>query len=160
MNKNIPPWRRHPAIARSIARRGLGDYRATDPHYASDDPNTHAPDGGYSEEHVFNRDARSDYELYTGPARRTTQYPFNIANVATLVLPANFRRTYLIVQNLSAAAVDLYIGFNSSVNAANGLRIIAGGNYLGDYACPTDDIWAFFNNAAVQPGIIVEGILA
>ena len=165
MKKYIPPSRRHPAIARSIQRRGgLGDLDrygvAVSPHYAKPDPNTHAPEGGYNEDHVFNRDARSDFELFTGPVRRMTQYSFSIANVATLILPANFRRTYLIVQNLSAAAVNLYLGFNSAVNASNGIRIAAGGNYLGDYNCPTDDIWVFFDNAAIQNGVVAEGILA
>jgi len=131
-------------------RRPLGDY--------AENPNTHPP-GHYDERTVFNRDARGDYELFLGPARRMAQYVFNGAAVATLALPANYRRSYLIIQN-NTAATNLYFGFGAGITDTTGFLILpAGGNFLADYNAPTDDIYIFFAGGAVLPCIIGEGVI-
>lgn len=132
------------------ARGGpLGDY--------AENPNTHPP-GHYDEREVFNRDASGDWELFLGPARRMAQYAFVGSATATLALPANYRRCYLLIQN-NTAATSLYFGFGAGITATTGFQILSGGgNFLADYNAPTDDIYIFFAGGALATCIIGEGV--
>ena len=131
---------------------GLPDY---EPY--GQNANTHPPKE-YSDREVFNRDARGDFELFLGPARKMAQYAFIGAATPLLALPANNRRAYLIVQNKSAAT-NLFIGFGAGIDITNGLLILPnGGNLLADENVPTDDIYIFFTAGAAQLCVICEGV--
>jgi hypothetical protein len=91
--------------------------------------------------------------------RKMAQYQFTGTGVPTLALPFNPKRTYLIVQNLSAAT-NLYLGFGAGATASNGILILPnGGNFLADYAVPMDDIYLFFAAGAAETAVICEGVL-
>jgi hypothetical protein len=81
-----------------------------------------------------------------------------VGDGSQLVLPSNPARVYLLVQNLGAAD-PLYINFGKDASAADGVRIVAGGNIILDYACPTDDVYAFMDAAAAQQFILVSRVI-
>ena len=138
--------------------RGLGDYGR--------DPNTTPRTGRYSERVVFNERGPEEFELLNGPRRAITQFPFQAGPVAIQILPENYRRFYLIIQNKSTTDTMFY-GYNSAVDANSGIGLAPGaagppqtpgGNTLNDYMCPTDAIWVFCATAA-QLGVCAEGVL-
>jgi hypothetical protein len=65
------------------------------------------------------------------------------ANVAQRVLPANRRRSMLIVQNLDATATNVaFVRFGTAPTATVGLQIQGNGGYLLlDYICPYTDVY-------------------
>ncbi len=144
----IPPGR---AVA---IRRGLGDY-------GQGDPNSNPP-GFYNERAVFG--GPEGFDLTNGPKRSMIQFSFAAGPVAVQILPANYRRSYLIIQNKSTTA-SMFFGFTSAIDANSGIGLAPGsagppqtpgGNYLGDYSVPTDEIWVFCATAA-QLGVCAEG---
>lgn len=148
---------------RNVIRRGmiprsrpLGDYGQTD-------PNANPP-GHYNERAVFG--GPEGFELASGPKRTMVQFAFQAGPAATQILPGNFRRFYLILQNKSTTDT-IFFGFSNAVNATSGIGlapgaagppVTPGGNYLGDYMVPTDEIWIFCATAA-QLGVCAEGVI-
>lgn len=136
--------------------RGFGNY-------GESDPNSNPPDF-YREKGLFN--GPEGFELINGPRRAITQFPFQAGPVATQILAENYRRFYLILQNLSVTDI-IFFGFAQSVNATTGFGltpgavgppVTPGGNLFSDYMCPTDAIWVFCAVAATA-GICAEGVL-
>ena len=86
-----------------------------------------------------------------------------IGTTSQRVIPANPIRTYLLVQNKSAAS-DIYINFGNSADSFNGIIIIPRGNYEfvgganGGPFCPSDSIHLQGAAAALEFAI-VEGAL-
>lgn len=114
------------------------------------------PPSAYSERHVFNEGSRA--LAFAGPWRKMAQYAFTGSAVPTLALPANHLRSYLIVQNRSAAT-NLFIGFGAAATETTGILILpGGGNYLADYMVPTDEIYIFFLAGAAETCVICEGV--
>lgn len=70
-----------------------------------------------------------------------------VAGVAVRVLPANPRRTGLLIQNKDTTSA-LFLGFGNSADA-NGLSVPAGGFVLFDFTTPAGEVYAF-SNANIQ----------
>lgn len=89
-----------------------------------------------------------------------TPFPFTIGTasnpVSPIIIPKNPSRAALLVQNLSGVT-NLLINFGAPANLNLGFIIVPGGAALFDQFTPTNDIYAFFNNAAPQSGVIFEG---
>ena len=110
----------------------------------------------YSESHVFNAGGRGGGKPLPLPRSvGMAQFAFTGQGTPQQALPQNLRRRYLIVQNVGA--VDAYLGFGSGATEGQGLIIIPGGNYLADYACPTDAIFLYFAGGAAENAILCEG---
>ena len=90
-------------------------------------------------------------------------YPFVATPVALIVIPANPRRAYVLIQNKDAAS-DLLVNFGQKPTAFNGVIIEPGGNYefvggsFGGAFVPSDSVWVL-GTAATQDGVLVEGVL-
>lgn len=91
-----------------------------------------------------------------------TLYPFSISNTSgngvgsVQLLSQNYRRQFLLVQNLSAAS-DLYINFGSDAGLNTGVKLTFGTGIVFDQKVPNNSIFLFFNAATFEPGIVVEG---
>ncbi|MGE0294716.1 MAG: hypothetical protein AB7P97_20385 [Hyphomonadaceae bacterium] len=112
---------------------------------------------------MFNERGPEGFELVNGPRRAFTQFPFTlVANTALKLLPANFARVSLIIQNGSTTDV-IFIGFGGGVSVLGGFGLIpgaaagGGGNFFGDYMVQTDDVWAICAAAAI--GVCGEGVM-
>lgn len=64
-----------------------------------------------------------------------------VAGVSIRVLPANPRRTGILIQNKDTTNA-LFIGFGNTADA-NALSIPAGGFILLDFTCPATEVYAF-----------------
>ena len=88
--------------------------------------------------------------------------PFVTDGTSQRVLPANPRRTYLIVQNKGADFI--YVNFSQAATTDNGLRIIAGGNYEiiggedGGSHVPRDDVFVLGAVAGLNC-VVSEGMI-
>jgi hypothetical protein len=71
-----------------------------------------------------------------------------LAGVAIRVLPANPRRTGLLIQNKDAAAT-LFFAFGNIADI-NGLQIAAGGGILYDFSTPATELYLFCAAANIQ----------
>ena len=118
-------------------------------------PSTRPYEQRYSERRVFNEDARADFEAYGPPQRNALMIPFLATNASQLIIPANYRRTMVIVQNLEAAGgLNLFVAFGTDASATNGFRVVPGGDFFSDYSALTDDVYVFFD----APGTFHRGI--
>lgn len=94
--------------------------------------------------------------LYTA-----SSFPFIVGNVSQQIIPANPRRSYLLIQNKSAAT--MFINFGSGASAFIGFRLLVGeslpftGGERGGSFCPADSIHVI-GAAANQEGVIIEGV--
>lgn len=69
-------------------------------------------------------------------------YPVQLTGGQALrVLPANLRRTGLIIQNRDTAN-PLFVGWGNSADA-NSFSIAAGGSILEDFTCPNTEVYLF-----------------
>lgn len=90
-------------------------------------------------------------------------YPFVATLVAQIIIPANPRRAYVLVQNKDAVN-DLLINFGQKPTAFNAVIIEPGGNYefvggsFGGAFVPSNSVWVL-GTAATQDGVLVEGVL-
>lgn len=141
--------------------RTLGDVRAMQRqfgNYSESDPNVTPQEPRYTESEVFNPPALALENVWQN-LNNALITPFDVANVSVQVISGNARRNGLMVQNQSAAGSDLYINFGNPASVASGLRLASGVTMLLDFWVPRNDIYVFFNNAAAQHGVIVEGTL-
>lgn len=123
-------------------------------------PTTPSPTGyRYDPRHIYGRRAPDESYFFSQRSQTfSTTFNYSLANGSVLVLPANPARVYLLVQNLGATD-PLFINFAKDAAPTDGVRIVAGGNIIMDYACPTDDIFAFMNSAAAEQFIVVSRII-
>lgn len=90
-------------------------------------------------------------------------YAFIIGDGETIkVLPANRRRTYLLIQNKNTAAIMFFdFGKNASTNSpeinGKGNYEAIGGSGAGTAFCPRDDVYVR-GSIANHTGVIIEGI--
>lgn len=88
-------------------------------------------------------------------------FPFSIGTTALRILPANPLRTYLIVQNKSAA--NIFINFGQNPTAFSSIIIFPSGNYeliggaTGGAFSPQDDVY-ILGAAASLDGVAGEGL--
>lgn len=110
-----------------------------------------------------NRNSFSVFPFVVGPAGTPIQ-----------VLPANSRRTYVLIQNQNpAGGFDCFVGFGRAPSGTGGVLIEprgyyeliggpAGGPMLttasGGSAVPADSVWIGGNGQAVV-GVVVEGVM-
>lgn len=95
---------------------------------------------------------------------RSTQAntPFIVGTVGIRVLPANPRRTYLLIQNKSADV--MYLNFGQQADLYNGIQISAGGAYeliggaTGGSHCPFDDVFVLGGSSDLA-GVVTEGMV-
>jgi len=89
-----------------------------------------------------------------------TPFPFTVGTtskqISPVIIPKNAQRAAMLVQNLSAAT-NLYINWGAPANLNLGFIIVPGGAALFDQFTPINDVYAFFNNAVPQSGVIFEG---
>jgi len=93
----------------------------------------------------------------------SAQFSFNASLVATRVVTANMRRTYLLIQNLEAAGGNpIYVGVGVEPSIGNGFVIAPDGGYIefiggadGGGFCPRSDIYVVSIGAAI--GVVLEG---
>lgn len=91
------------------------------------------------------------------------QYSFNAGLVATRIVAANMRRTYLLLQNLEAAGGNpIYVGVGVEPTIANGFLIAPDGGFIefiggagGGGYCPRSDIYVISTGPAI--GVALEG---
>ncbi len=92
-----------------------------------------------------------------------SNFPFVIGLTSERIIPANPLRSYLLVQNKSAAS-DMFINFGQKATTFNGVIIIPRGNYefiggaVGGSFVPSDSVW-LLGAAAGLEGVLVEGVL-
>lgn len=92
-----------------------------------------------------------------------SNYPFVVGTTAELIVPANSRRTYLLVQNKSTTD-DMFINFGQKATTFNGVIIIPRGNFefvggsFGGAFVPSDSIW-ILGAIAGMDGVLTEGVL-
>lgn len=90
-------------------------------------------------------------------------YPFVATLVAQILIPANPRRAYVLIQNKDPAN-DLLVNFGQKPTAFNSVIIEPRGNYefvggsFGGAFVPADSVWVL-GTAATQNGVLVEGVL-
>lgn len=137
-------------------RPGLGDY-------GNDDPNTLRPPVVYSEDDVFRSGIAISREVPTvvTPNRVTflvTPFSQNSAAGSQALLPANEMRRFLMVQNQSTVAI-MYVNFGVSASVNVGIELYPAQGIVFDLQVPSNAVYVFVNNAANQPGAIVEGAL-
>lgn len=99
-----------------------GAYR---PPQSQVNPATGAPADGYRNRNVAN----------TTPIQLVANAP------SIRVLPANPRRTGLLIQNKDTTA-DLFVGFGNAADQ-NSLSVAAGGYVLLDFTTPASEVYAF-----------------
>jgi hypothetical protein len=134
--------------------RALGEY-------SEDDANTHNQDR-YNERSVFYAPGGTEggFEIKNPPLIKNVNsfatYPFVIANTSFSILPANQKRSLLLVQNQSGTA-DLYVNFSSDAGVNNGILLVAGAAVILDTVCPNNSVAVFFDSATNEPGIVIEG---
>jgi len=75
------------------------------------------------------------------------------AGVPLRILPANFRRTGLIIQNRDPATA-LFYAFGNAADS-NSLSIAAGGTVLLDFTTPRDEVWLLAVGSNLQ-AVIAE----
>lgn len=152
----IRKFRAQPIRNRQAVRHLLGDY-------GQDDSNAFPQEPQYNDEEVFAPPRGNDGIGFSTPPQAVvsangvpyTLYPF-VLNATAQILPGNQRRAILIVQNQSAAD-DLYINFGQGAGVNFGLLLPAGEGLILDEVPPTDQIFAFFDSATPQSGIVIEG---
>lgn len=90
-------------------------------------------------------------------------YPFVTGATAQQVVPANSRRTYLLIQNKDGAS-DLLINFGQKPTTFNSVIIIprgnlefVGGSYGGAFVA-SDSVW-ILGAVAGMNGVLIEGVL-
>lgn len=126
--------------------------------YGQGDPNTWPQEPRYDDQPVYNPPAIGLENVWQN-LNGAILTPFDVANTSVSIITANARRNGLIIQNQSAAGSNLYVNFGNLASVASGLRIASGVTLLLDFWVPRDDIQVFYDNAAVQHGIIVEGTM-
>jgi len=91
-----------------------------------------------------------------------SNFPFTTDGTSQRIIPSNPLRTYLLIQNKSAA--DMFVNFGQNATTYTGVLIIAGGNYeliggaTGGAHCPADDVYVLGSAAALE-GVITEGVM-
>jgi len=87
---------------------------------------------------------------------------FSVDTTSIRILPANFKRTYLLIQNKSADVI--YVNFGQNATVLGGVLISAGGAYeliggaVGGSHVPADDIYIIGGSVGLL-GVVVEGML-
>lgn len=133
-------------------RAGLGDF----------------DDTPYTETSVFNSPTGILGQVL--PPELTAQYknrmsfnlfPFQIDNTqgtngSVSILPANERRTFLLVQNQSTSA-DLFVNFSGDAGLNMGLLLVPGVGVFFDIVCPYNAVAVYMDSATPEPGIVIEG---
>lgn len=137
-------------------RAGLGDY-------GNDDPNTLHPQVVYSENEVFRSGATISRDAPTviTPNRVTflvTPFSQNSGQGSQALLPANEMRRFLMVQNQSTVAI-MYVNFGVSAGVNLGIELYPAQGIVFDFQVPSNAVYVFVNNAANQPGALIEGAL-
>jgi len=101
----------------------------------------------YNPREVFGRRTPDEAYASVGSILSSSSTLFlSTASGSTLILPRNDYRRYMLIQNKDAAA-NLYINFSADAGVTSGFVIIPTGNYLADFNCPPDDVFAFFDSA-------------
>lgn len=81
--------------------------------------------------------------------------PFVTGQTSVQVLPANNRRTMVLIQNQSASS-DLYFNLGGGAGPNSGILLPAGVGIVMDSVCPSDSINCYFDNVAPQQGAVLE----
>lgn len=136
--------------------RQLGDY-------GDDDPNTLRPPVVYSEQEVFRSGARISREIPSviEPNRinfLVTPFSQALAAGSQQILPANEMRQFLMVQNQSTVAI-MYVNFGVSAAVNVGIQLYPAQGIVFDQKVPANAVYVFVDNAANQPGAVIEGAL-
>lgn len=97
-----------------------------------------------------------------------TSYPFTTndtspngtGNGSVLILVQNQRRQVLLIQNLAATGINLFVNFGADAGLGSGLLLDGGDGVIldnGALGCPNNSVYVYFASATLQPGIIMEG---
>ena len=81
--------------------------------------------------------------------------PFVTGRTSSQVLPTNPLRTFLLIQNLSAAS-NLYFNLGSGAGVNSGVLLSAGQGIVFDNTSPSDSINVYYDNATPQQGVVLE----
>ena len=123
----------------------------------------------YDESQVFYAGGGNDggvgVQMVTPPIIKNnmsfTLYPFRLNIASNVVVQANPKRTFLMVQNQSVAgggvATDLFFNFTSGAGPNNGVLLSDGQGVFFDIVCPNNAITCAFNSNTAAQGIVVEG---
>ena len=144
-------------------RQALGDY-------SESDPNTYPQGYEPNEREIFSAVPTGGRIAHEGgmvdvPIVRNTNsftlYPFSTnetsgSNGSVSILPANQRRTFLLVQNQSAAE-DLYFNFGADAGVNLGILLAPGFGCFFDIVCPYNQVNVYFDSSDNEPGVIIEG---
>lgn len=142
----------------AIIQQSLGQY--------GENPNTNpVPPSGYRDGDVFNAATANALQArqyapeqpFVANTQHAATYPFQIGTVqgSQSILPANSRRSLLLVQNQSTAT-NLFFNFAQDAGLNQGILLAPGVAVFFDYICPSDSVSVFFNNATAQPGLLCE----
>lgn len=88
-------------------------------------------------------------------------FPFVIGTISQQIIPANPRRTYLLIQNKSAAT--MLVNFGQGATAFAGVNLLVGeslpfaGGERGGAFCPSDSV-NIVGGAANSEGVLIEGV--
>lgn len=112
---------------------------------------------------VFGTEAPGDHPLVMNPPappdyrNYNTSFiaPFTAGRQSIVVLPQNYMRTLLIIQNLDIAA-SLYFNLGSGASPQNGVLLGAGQGIILDDVCPSDSLNVYFDNGTPCMGIALE----
>lgn len=80
----------------------------------------------------------------------------NVTTADQLVVPANYLRRYLLIQN-NDAATAIYVQFGAASDAANGVKIAAGMTWERDHRVHTGDVH-ILGSAATGNVVVMEGV--
>lgn len=138
-------------------RRALGDY-------GTGDPNTHNQPV-YNERDVFYAPGGTSggVQIVKPPIIQNLNsfalYPFviGVTGLAVQILPANSKRTLLIVQNQASSAATLYVNFSADAGTNLGIALTQGAGIILDTVCPNNSVSVFYAGGANQPGVVIEG---
>jgi hypothetical protein len=87
-----------------------------------------------------------------------TVYSFtlNIGVGSKVIVPANERRTFLLIQNQSESD-DMYFNLSGDASPTSGVLLPPLTLVVFDTVCPYNTVSVFMNAAALQPGAVMEG---
>lgn len=87
-----------------------------------------------------------------------TVYAFtlNIGAGSKVIVPANERRTFLLIQNQSESD-DMYFNLSGDASPTGGVLLPPLTMVVFDTVCPYNTVSVFMNSAALQPGAVMEG---
>lgn len=77
-------------------------------------------------------------------------------NGAVLIVPANERRNFLLIQNQSEAD-DMFFNLSGDASPTSGVLLPKLTMIVFDFVCPYNGVSVFMNAATLQPGAVMEG---